>query len=175
MQGLIVGNISNLYKIKCDNEIYEAVARGKFKKEDELKPVVGDRVEIEVTQIKNAVINKILERETYIKRPKIANIYQLLIVLYNKHPKPDLLMLDKQICYAESLNIKPIIILNKIDLSNIYIDIEEVYKKVGYKVILTNSIEKNGIEEIRKELKGKISAFSGNSGVRKIYNNKCNI
>lgn len=175
MQGLIIGNISNLYKIKCENEVYEAVARGKFKKEDELKPVVGDRVEIEVTQGKSAVINKILERETYIKRPKIANISQILFVLSTKHPKPDLLMLDKQICYAESLHIKPIIILNKIDLSDIYIDIEEVYKKVGYKVILTNAIEKSGIDEIKEELQGKISAFSGNSGVRKIYNNKCNI
>lgn len=142
MQGLIIGNISNLYKIKCENEAYEAVARGKFKKEDELKPVVGDRVEIEVTQGKNAVINKVLERETYIKRPKISNISQILFVVSTKHPKPDLLMLDKQICYAESLHIKPIIILNKIDLSDIYIDIEEVYKKVGYKVILTNAIEK---------------------------------
>lgn len=175
MQGLIIGNISNLYKIKCENEVYEAVARGKFKKEDELKPVVGDRVEIEVTQGKSAVINKILERETYIKRPKIANISQILFVVSTKHPKPDLLMLDKQICYAESLHIKPIIILNKIDLSDIYIDIEEVYKKVGYKVILTNAIEKIGIDEIKEELQGKISAFSGNSGVRKIYNNKCNI
>lgn len=155
MQGLIIGNISNLYKIQCDNEIYEAVARGKFKKEDELKPVVGDRVEIEVTQGKNAVINKVLERETYIKRPKIANISQILFVVSTKHPKPDLLMLDKQICYAESLHIKPIIILNKIDLSDIYIDIEEVYKKVGYKVILTNAIEKKRNRRNKKRTKRK--------------------
>lgn len=130
MQGLIIGNISNLYKIKCENGIYEAVARGKFKKEDELSPVVGDIVEIEVIDEKKAVISQICDRKTYIKRPKIANISQIVFVISTKNPKPDLLMLDKQICYAESLNIKPIIVLNKTDLSDIYKDIEKVYKNV---------------------------------------------
>lgn len=167
MQGLIIGNISNLYKVKCNNEIYEAVARGKFKKDDELKPVVGDMVEIELIEEKNAVIDKILERKTYIKRPKIANISQIVFVVSTKNPKPDLLMLDKQICYAESLNIKPIIVLNKIDLSEVYEEIEQIYTKVGYKVILTNAKNKIGIEELKKQLQGKISAFSGNSGVGK--------
>ena len=167
MQGLIIGNIANLYKVKCNDEIYEALARGRFKKEDELKPVVGDMVEIEIIEGKNAIINKILERKTYIKRPKIANISQIVFVVSTKEPKPDLLMLDKQICYAESLNIKPIIVLNKIDLSDIYKEIENTYKKVGYKVILTNAKELIGIEELKKEIKGKISAFSGNSGVGK--------
>lgn len=167
MQGLIIGNISNLYKVKYNNEIYEAVARGKLKKDDELKPVVGDMVEIDVIEDKNAVIDKILERTTYMKRPKIANISQIVFVVSTKNPKPDLLMLDKQICYAESLNIKPIIVLNKIDLSQIYEEIEQIYTKIGYKVILTNAKNKIGIEELKEELKGKISAFSGNSGVGK--------
>ena len=167
MQGLIIGNISNLYKVKCNSEVYEAVARGKFKKDDELKPVVGDMVEIDVIEAKNAVINKILERKTYIKRPKIANISQIVFVVSTKNPKPDLLMLDKQICYAESLNIEPIIVLNKIDLSDIYKGIENTYRKVGYKVILTNAKTKEGISKLKRELKDKISAFSGNSGVGK--------
>ena len=72
----------------------------------------------------------ICDRKTYIKRPKIANISQIVFVISTKNPKPDLLMLDKQICYAESLNIKPIIVLNKIDLSEVYKEIEEVYKKI---------------------------------------------
>lgn len=167
MQGLIVGNIANLYKVKCNDKTYEAVARGKFKKEDELKPVVGDKVEIEAIDEKKAVINKIFERESYVKRPKIANISQIIFVISTKNPKPDLLMLDKQIAYAEYLNLKPIIVLNKIDLSENYKEIEKVYKKVGYKVILTNAVNKIGIDNLKKELNGKISAFSGNSGVGK--------
>ena len=82
MQGLIVENIANLYKVeKKENaksnqkEIYEAYARGKFKKE-EITLVVGDFVDFEITDEENkkAVINEILERKVYIKRPKMANI-----------------------------------------------------------------------------------------------------
>lgn len=167
MEGLIIGNISNSYSIKCENKIYEAVARGKFKKEDELTPVVGDKVKIDVLDEKNAVITQILKRDTYIKRPKIANISQIIFVVSTKHPKPDLLMLDKQLIYAEYLKIEPIIILNKIDLDECYNDIEKLYTKVGYKVLNTNAIKGQGIEELKQLLKGKISAFSGNSGVGK--------
>lgn len=167
MQGLIIGNKANLYKVKCEERIYDAVARGKFKKEDELKPVVGDRVEIEVLDEKEAVIEKIFNRDVYIKRPKIANISQIVFVVSTKNPKPDLGLLDKQLCYAEYLNIKPIIVLNKIDLSDNYKDIEKLYSKIGYKVITTNAKENKGIKELIKELKGNISVFSGNSGVGK--------
>lgn len=167
MQGVIIGNKANLYKIKCNKEFYEATARGKFKKEEELTPVVGDRVEIDIIDNNNAVITKIYDRDTYIKRPKIANISQIVFVISTKHPKPDLLMLDKQICYAESLGIKPIILVNKIDLSDIYKEIEKTYHKAGYKVLLTEAKKNKGIDKLRKELKGKISAFSGNSGVGK--------
>ena len=62
MQGLVIENISNLYKIQVNEYIYEAVARGKIKKE-EISPVVGDTVEIEITDKENkkAVIEKIVE------------------------------------------------------------------------------------------------------------------
>ena len=167
MQGIIVGNKANLYSVECDKIIYNALARGKFKRQEELKPVVGDRVEVDVLDNKNAVIDKIYKRNSYIKRPKIANINQIIFVISTISPKPDLLMLDKQLCYAESLYIKPIIIINKIDLSDSYKQIEKIYKRIGYKVILTNAKEGKGIKELKKELKGKISVFSGNSGVGK--------
>lgn len=168
-QGLVIENISNLYKVKCDEIIYNCNARGKVKKED-ISPVVGDIVELDLVDIekKTAVIHKIQERKNYIKRPKVSNISQLVLVISCKSPKPDLLMLDKQLAFAEYLNIKPIIVLNKIDLANKEIEkIQEVYSNVGYKVILTNAKTKQGIDKLEKELKGKISAFSGNSGVGK--------
>lgn len=168
MKGIIVENISNLYKVEANAKIYDTMARGKFKK-DEITPVVGDKVEIEnIDDNKNAaVIEKIYERKTYIKRPKISNITQMIFVLSTKNPKPDLLMLDKQLAYAEYLGIKSIIIINKIDLSDVYKEIKEIYESIGYKVILTNAKEQNGIKEVREALKNNISVFSGNSGVGK--------
>ena len=169
MQGLIIENISNIYKIKANGKIYDATARGKFKQEG-VTPLVGDIVDFDVLEDRNeieAVINEIKPRITELKRPKVANITQIIFMISTKHPKPDLLMLDKQLAYAEYLGIKPIIIINKIDLADSYKQIIEIYQKAGYKCYLTNAKEKIGIDYIKEVLKGKISAFSGNSGVGK--------
>ena len=174
MQGLIIENISNLYKIKVQNKTYEANARGKFKKE-EITPVVGDKVEIQILDEENkkAVIEKIEPRTTYIKRPKMSNITQLILVVSSKNPKPDLLLLDKQLAFAEYLEIKPIIVLNKTDLDKKkeFEKIKEIYQNIGYTVIETIAKEQennlSGIQELKKQLKNNVNAFSGNSGVGK--------
>lgn len=181
MQGLIIENISNLYKIKTKKGIYEANARGKFKKE-EITPVVGDKVEIQILDEENkkAVIEEIQERTTYIKRPKMGNITQLVLVVSSKNPKPDLLLLDKQLAFAEFLGIKAIIVLNKTDLDKKkeFENIKEVYQNIGYTVIETiakdledipekSEIRSIEIHNLEKNLKGNINAFSGNSGVGK--------
>ena len=168
MKGIIVGNISNSYKIESSGKIYTATARGKFKNQD-ITPLVGDEVEIEVTdEVKEiAVIEEILPRKNEIKRPKMANIDQIVFIISTKNPKPDLLMLDKQLAYAEMLKIEPIIIINKCDLQDTYEQIRKNYSEVGYKVIVTSAKEKQGIDEVKECLKNKISVFSGNSGVGK--------
>ena len=168
MQGIIIGNISNTYKIKTDTKIYEAYARGKLKNE-EIIPLVGDMVEIQITDEEKsvAIIEKVQPRKNEIKRPKIANIDQIIFIVSTKNPKPDLLMLDKQLAYVEKLNIEPIIVINKIDLQDTYKHIQELYEKIGYKTIVTSAKQGNGIEILRQVLKNKISVFSGNSGVGK--------
>ena len=170
MQGLIVENISNLYKVKADDKIYETTARGKFKK-DEISPVVGDFVDISVMdEEKNiAVIEKIEERKVYIKRPKLANITQIIFVVSSKDPKPDLLMLDKQLAFAEYVGVNAIIVLNKTDLDQKeeFRKIKQIYSKIGYTVILTDAKQKQGIDELKELLKNNVNAFSGNSGVGK--------
>ena len=174
MQGLIIENISNQYMIEVNKDkeisIYKAVARGKFKLDD-ISPVVGDFVEIEILdeEKKEAVINQINERNVYIKRPKLANITQIVFVVSSIEPKPDLLMLDKQLAFAEYLGIKSVIILNKTDLdkNQDFKKIKAQYEKIGYTVIETNAREKNTVELLKKQLKDNINAFSGNSGVGK--------
>ena len=168
MQGIIIGNVSNTYKIETTEKIYVAYARGKFKNQD-IRPLVGDRVEIEVTdEEKNeAIIEEILPRNNEIKRPKIANIDQIVFIISTKNPKPDLLMLDKQLAYAEKIHVEPVIVVNKCDLKEIYKSIKELYSKVGYKVIVTSAKQNIGIDELKQVLQNKISVFSGNSGVGK--------
>ncbi len=171
-KGIIINIISNIYNVENtqNKKIYKCSARGKFKNED-LKPVVGDSVIIDIIdeQKKEAVIEEILERKNYIKRPKIANITQIIFVVSTKMPKPDLLLLDKQLAFSEFLGIKPLICINKIDLEcqEEILKIEKLYKKIGYEVLKTQGDSGKGIKELIQKLKGNITAFSGNSGVGK--------
>ena len=168
MQGIIIGNISNTYKIETNENTYLAYARGKFKNQ-EIKPLVGDRVEIEVTDIEKneAIIEEIQTRKNEIKRPQISNIDQIIFIISTKNPKPVLLMLDKQLAYAEKIGIEPIIVVNKCDLKDTFKSIKELYSKIGYQVILTSAKQNIGIDKLKQELQNKISVFSGNSGVGK--------
>ena len=168
--GLIVNNISNTYIVKFENQEYLCTAKGKFKN-DNIVPVVGDNVEFDVIdeEKKEGVIIDILERTVFLKRPRVANITQIMLVLSIKNPKPDLLMLDKQIAFAEFLKIKPIIIINKCDLDKKgeTEHIKNIYTNIGYKVIVTEARNDIGINEIKENLKNNITVFSGNSGVGK--------
>lgn len=170
MQGIIIEKISNLYKIASEGKEITATARGKFRK-DEIEPVVGDKIEFGFINEERteAVIEEIKPRDVYVKRPKLANISQIVFVVSSKHPKPDLLMLDKQLAFAEFLGIKSLIVLNKTDLDEEkqFKEVKKVYEKVGYKVIETEAKQSKGIQELKKALKNNINAFSGNSGVGK--------
>ena len=110
----------------------------------------------------------------------MSNITQLVLVVSSKNPKPDLLLLDKQLAFVEFLGIKAIIVLNKTDLDKKkeFEKIKEVYQNIGYTVIETiakdledipekSEIRSIGIHNLEKNLKGNINAFSGNSGVGK--------
>lgn len=170
MQGLVVGNIADLYKVEFEDNIYGCHSRGKLKK-DGNSLTVGDLVEFEIENKdkKIGIINEIYERRIYIKRPKISNISQLILVVSSKNPKPDLLMLDKQLAFAEFKKIMPIIVLNKLDLDDKkqFEGIRNIYEKIGYKVILTEGKTGLGVDNLKNYLKNNINAFSGNSGVGK--------
>ena len=162
MQGRVISNISNLYTIEANNNIYSCNARGRLK-EDGI--VVGDIVDFNENE---NIIEKVEDRSNYIKRPKIANITQIICVISAKNPKPDLLMLDKQLAYAEFIGIKPVIIINKIDLDERKVkEIKDIYGNIGYPILATNAKENKGIEDINKILENNISVFAGNSGVGK--------
>lgn len=118
----------------------------------------GDNVEFDEKQ---AVINKVLERSSFMKRPKVSNISQIIFVISSKMPKPNLLMLDKWLAYAEFSKIKPIIVINKIDLDNKEAErISKIYEKTGYEVIQTITLENIGIDKLGKVLKNNTNALA---------------
>lgn len=167
MKGIVIENSANLYKVinPESKEIYSCLARGILKNIG-ISPVVGDRVEF---SDKENVIEKIYDRDNYIKRPKIANITQIVFIISMKNPKPDLLLLDKQLAFASQLGVKSLIAINKCDLvdEKEVQSISQIYDKIGYKVIKIKAKEKMGIQELSDNLKGEVSVLAGNSGVGK--------
>lgn len=161
MKATIIQNISNSYKVIDENEeVHICKARGKLKT-TEILPVVGD-----IVQIQDDVIEKIEPRNNYIKRPKIANVSQIIFVVSMKDPKPDVLLLDKQLSFAEKLGVKSIIVFNKCDLEDC-IELKEIYQKVGYEVLAVEAKNKLGLSKLSEYLKDNITVFAGNSGVGK--------
>lgn len=169
-KGIIICTSSNVYQVAEGKKIYKCLARGKLKKE-KISPLVGDEVEFTITnsEKQEGVIEQILPRKNELKRPKMANLTQLILVVSMKMPSPDLLLLDKQLVFAEFMGLKATIVLNKVDLEDKEeIDrIAKLYESIGYKVIQTNAKEGIKVGKIKTLLEGETTAFAGNSGVGK--------
>lgn len=177
MQGKIYKILSNFYYVKVNNEIIECKAKGKFKK-DLVDLYVGDNVIIEKIDNNKGNIIEVLPRKNSLKRPSVANVDKLIILLSIKSPAPDYILLDKQIIYCLKNNIIPIICITKIDKdkNNEAEKIREIYSKIGYRVYCISSKKNIGIEELKQELHDSLCVFAGNSGVGKstLVNTICN-
>ncbi len=158
--GIIIKSIGGLFFIESSDTIYECKARGVFRKEG-ISPSVGDSVNFE-----DGVITEILPRKNFIIRPPLANLDQLIFVVSVAEPAPNLLILDKFIAVAEYQNIKPVIVLTKVDLDS-FDNIFDIYNRAGIEIYVIDYNDENPAEKIRILLKDKISAFTGNSGAGK--------
>lgn len=176
-QGIIIKGIAGFYYVNYDNRIFECKMRGKIRNED-FVPMVGDKVMFDIISDGKGIIDKIIQRNNFITRPPVANIDQVIIVFSMVHPRPNFVLIDKLIANIERNDIKVVLCINKVDLdeekeSQRVID---VYRKIGYEVVLTSAKFNSGIEDIKRVLNNKITAFAGNSGVGKstLINNLLN-
>jgi ribosome biogenesis GTPase len=167
-EGIIIKGIGGFYYIKTKEGIVESRARGIFREEN-LTPLVGDRVKIRVNEEDNSgYIEEILERKNELIRPPVANISQAIIVMSIKKPDINTWLLDKFLIMAEHKNLNIIICLNKMDLSEKEIfRLKNAYETIEYKVIITSVKENKGIDELIDSLNGHITVFAGPSGVGK--------
>ncbi len=165
MKGTIIKALAGFYYVACDHVIYTCKARGKFRKTKQ-KPLVGDHVEFSVDDNEEGYIMKLLPRKNEMRRPPICNVDQALLVFSITHPDFDEVLLDRFLAMVEHLNIKPVIVITKIDLDDSLVEkIKRTYD--SYQVIFTSTKEEQGIEEVKKTLKGQTTVVTGQSGVGK--------
>lgn len=166
IDGRIIKGIGGFYYVETTDAIYECKARGIFRKQG-ISPLVGDSVKISVNVNAENTIDDIIDRKNFLVRPPLANLDQLFIVASLVDPNINTTVIDRLIGIAELKNIEPIIALTKIDLSQDAEYYKNIYEKAGFKVILCDNNTGQGSDEVRELIKGKISAFTGNTGVGK--------
>lgn len=171
MKGHIFKIHSDFYYTNTDKGVFECKIREILKKQ-KAEIFVGDYVELEQINFdsKQAFISKVLQRENFIPRPKVANINQVIIVSAIKEPDLDFEQLNRYLSFCEYYNLHPVLCFNKNDLEGeeeIIENIKSIYEPLKYDIIFTSAIEGNGIDEFKKLLTGKTTVLCGSSGVGK--------
>ena len=169
--GKIVKGIAGFYYVSVvGTGIYECRAKGIFRKEKK-KPLVGDNVRIEILdeEEKEGNLIEILPRKNELIRPAVANIDQAMVIFAMEQPKPNIMLLDRFLVMMEQQGVPVVLCFNKQDLADRAETqrLEEIYRGCGYEVLTVSAKQEEGIEEIRRVLKGKTTAVAGPSGVGK--------
>ena len=162
MKGIVVKKLADDFWVKTDGSVFVCKPRGNLKAKGVF---VGDKVEIS-QQDDIFVVDKVDTRTNILIRPPLANLDQLLIVV-SPTPKPDYMIVDKLILFAYSYGIKPIIVINKQDISPEINDyVKNTYSSI-IDIVFVSAKTKSGLDNLKQVLKGKISAFAGQSAVGK--------
>ena len=166
MNGLIVALSCGVYSVKSDDVIYNLTARGVFRNQG-IKPVVGDKVTFDEQTL---VIDTVYPRDSYLKRPPIANISQIILVFSLKEPEFSYLLALKYLTYANMNNLKAKIVLTKTDKSIdtcLINEIKEVFSSVGVETYFVSNKTKEGLQEVKKLFANEVSCVMGQTGVGK--------
>ncbi|MFP4017468.1 MAG: ribosome small subunit-dependent GTPase A [Halanaerobiales bacterium] len=160
MKGIITKALGGFFFTADENQnIYRSKIRGKIKE----KVYPGDYVEFE-----DDIVEKIYERKSLLIRPAIANVDQVLIVLAVSDPAFDRRMLDRFLIIIEEASLQPVIVINKIELSdNDFKKQFHDYINAGYQVCFVSVQEETGLDELKNSLHQHINVLTGPSGVGK--------
>jgi len=170
--GRIIRSISGFYDVQIPGRVISCRARGILRKEGN-SPLTGDMVEITVEKGKG-MVEKILPRRNSFVRPAVANVDALVVFAANVNPITEPFLIDRVAAIAGDQEVPVYLCVNKCDLDPAH-DLVRIYAHAGFPVICTSAETGEGVEHLRQLLTGKLTAFTGNSGVGKssILNRLC--
>ena len=164
-EGRIQKALSGFYYVDTGTEILTCRARGKFRKEG-ISPLVGDRVSVRELGGGEGFVEAILPRRNAFTRPAVANIDQLVIIGSGAIPRTDPFLIDRVASIAALKQCDVIILLNKCDLDDAE-ELYDLYTASGFPTLRVSAETGEGLEKLKPLISGKLSAFTGNSGVGK--------
>ena len=164
-EGRIQKALSGFYYVDTGTEILTCRARGEFRREG-ISTLVGDRVSVRELGDGEGFVEAILPRRNAFIRPAVANIDQLVIIGSGAIPKTDPFLIDRVASIAALKQCDVIVLLNKCDLDNAD-QLYDIYCAAGFPTLRVSAETGEGLEELKDLISGKLSAFTGNSGVGK--------
>ena len=164
MNDRIIKALSGFYYVQTEDGVVECRARGKFRKEG-VSPLVGDFVTISRSG-KSGTVEEILPRKNSFIRPAVANVDLLVLLASCAIPQTEPFLIDRVLAIAGQQGVEPLICVNKNDLEPGE-GLAGIYRRAGFRVVVTSAETGEGIDELRAAISGKLSAFTGNSGVGK--------
>ena len=166
MEGIILKALSGFYYVDGgDGALTACRGRGKFRHQ-KLIPLVGDRVRFTPLGEGAGILDEILPRKNQFQRPAVANIDQLVVIASGAVPVTDPFLEDGVVSIAEGRDCEPVICINKCDLDAAE-ELYQTYRKAGFLTLRVSAETGEGIPELAAAIAGKVSAFTGNSGVGK--------
>ena len=171
-EGRILRSISGFYEVQTSGGLVTCRARGSLRRGD--SPLTGDLVEITVEKANKGMVEKILPRRNKFIRPAVANVDALVVFAANVNPITEPFLIDRVAAIAGDQEVPVYLVVNKCDLDPA-VDLVRIYTNAGFRVICTSAETGEGVEELRELIRGKLTAFTGNSGVGKssVLNRLC--
>ena len=162
--GRILRSGSGLYCVQTKDGLVDCRPRGILRRGD-MSPLTGDMVEITVERGKG-MVERILPRKNAFVRHAVANIDGLVIFAANVNPVTKPYLIDRVAAIAGDQDVPVYLCVNKTDL-DAGDELVRIYRNAGFSVIRTSAETGEGVEQLRQLLQGKLTAFTGNSGVGK--------
>lgn len=162
--GRIVRSLSGFYDVQTDSGVVTCRGRGVLRKAGQT-PLTGDLVQITVEKGKG-MVEKILPRKNRFIRPAVANVDALVVFAANVNPVTEPFLIDRVAAIAGDQEVPVYLCINKCDLDPA-LDLTRIYRNAGFPVICASAETGEGVEELRGLLTGKLTAFTGNTGVGK--------
>lgn len=164
-RGRIQKALSGFYYVDTGEKVLTCRARGKFRV-DGISPLVGDWAEVRELGNGEGFVEAILPRKNAFTRPAAANIDQLVVIASGAIPKTDPFLIDRAAAVAALKGCQVVVVLNKRDLDPAE-ELFRIYQAVGFPTVRVSAETGEGMEALPALLSGKLSAFTGNSGVGK--------
>ena len=170
--GRIIKSLSGFYDVQTDKKVITCRARGHMRRAG-MSPLVGDVVDISVEKGKG-MVEKIHPRKNCFVRPAVANLDLLVVFAANVNPVTEPFLIDRVAAIAGDQEVEVILCVNKCDLDPAT-DLLRIYRRAGFRCIAASAETGEGVEALRELIRGKLVAFTGNSGVGKssILNRLC--